>query len=429
MLMVRRYMSIDYLNRVLRSSAFKTFAAFAGSNFLVSIINGVGGLIQARWVNPETFGELQKYGILTTYLGIGILVVNDGLIRQYPYYIGKGDRGKALEVVGVAKWWFLFVGFLLGIFFFAMSLVSACKGDWRAACGWGVQIAAVVAGTYGIYLGILYRTSSDFRRLASNNLASSIVGFASLVFVRIWGFFGLALRAAIQSIFTVFINHRYRPVKVKAIFDLPKLWQLAKISLKFSLPAYFHASFLLASRRALILLYCLQSGLGLYSFAAALMTILHGFSTALSQMLNVRITTRFGETESIRQSFLSSLKPTLFGLALSFSLIVAGWFIVPVFVEMFIPKYVDGIGCFRILSFTLATNALSMPLLVFKAALMWKTAALQALTNFAVTVLLIFVLPKSISMVALATVLGRFAEILVGYTSLVVACMIRQHRQ
>ena len=412
----------EMIRRGVSSTGVKTFAAFAGSNFLVSIINGFGGLLQARWVAPETFGEIQKYGILTTYLSIGILVVNDGLIRQYPYYIGKGQKEKALEVAGVAKWWFAFVGYLIGGFFTVMSLAAALRGDWRAACGWGVQITGTAAATYGIYLGIMYRTSSDFRRLAANNLLNSIVGFAALGLVRLWDYFGLACRMVSLSMVSLLINRYYVPVKVKAIFNLRELWRLSKISLRFSLPAYFHSSFLLASRRALILYYCFQTGLGLYSFAAALSVVVNGFSTALSQILNVKITTRFGETEDLLASFKSSLKPSLCGLALSIALIAICWFAMPFMVERFIPKYAEAIPCFRVLSFNLINQAFALPLLVFKAALMWKTAAFQALTNFAATVLLIFVLPKTITMVALATVLGCSAEIFIGYAALFLAC-------
>ena len=418
-------MIFDFFKRMISrgfsSTGVKAFVAFAGSNFLVSLINGFGGLLQARWVAPETFGEIQKYGILTTYLSIGILVVNDGLIRQYPYYIGKGHREKALEVAGIAKWWFVFVGYLIGGFFFVMSLVAILRGDWRAACGWGVQITATAASTYGIYLGIMYRTSSDFQRLAANNLINSFVGFAALGLVRFWDYFGLACRMVSLSMVSLFINRYYVPVKVKAVFNLRELWKLSKISLKFSLPAYFHSSFLLASRRALILYYCFQSGLGLYSFAASLLVVVNGFSTALSQILNVKITTRFGQTEDVMASFKSSLKPSFCGIALSVTLIAICWFAMPLMVERFIPRYAEAVPCFRVLLFNLVNQSLALPLLVFKAALMWKTAAFQALTNFVVTVLLIFVLPKTITMVALATVLGCSAEIFVGYTALFLA--------
>lgn len=164
---------VNYIKTIVRSPSFASFGAFAGSNIIATVIAGVGGLIQARWIAPEVFGEFQQYAILTGYLGILSQVVNDGLIRQYPYYLGKGMKDKALEVAGVAKWWFWVATFIGCSIFSVLTIKSIIQGDLYATLGWGAQIISVIALFYGVFLGIMYRTANDFKRLSLNNLISS----------------------------------------------------------------------------------------------------------------------------------------------------------------------------------------------------------------------------------------------------------------
>ena len=146
------------LKDLIKHPSLGTFGVFAGGNFFVAVLGGIGGLIQGRWIGPEILGEFGKFGILTAYFNIGLVFVHDGLARQYPYLLGKGKKEEALEVASHAKWWYLFLCSLFSPVFLILSLISIIKGDYHAAAGWAVQIPVVFVALYGAYLGVMYRT-------------------------------------------------------------------------------------------------------------------------------------------------------------------------------------------------------------------------------------------------------------------------------
>ena len=119
------------LFKIIKSSSFRTLGIFAGGNLLVAVLGGIGGLIQARWIGPEVLGEFAKYGILTVYFNIGLIFVNEGLSRQFPYLLGKGDRDAALKVAATAKWWYLLSCLVFSLVFAVLSLWSLSIGNYR----------------------------------------------------------------------------------------------------------------------------------------------------------------------------------------------------------------------------------------------------------------------------------------------------------
>lgn len=400
---------------VVHSPSFSSFSIFAGSNVLVSIFSGLGGLIQARWIPPEVFGEFQRYAIPTTAMSFAVLVVNDGLIRQYPYYIGKGAPDEALAIAGVAKWWYVRITFLACLVFLGCALQACCRCDWRAVAGWSAQIPLIMITFYGGFLGILYRTSTDFKRLGWNQLLGSIVGLLGLGFVKMWGFFGIAVRQSITNLFLLFIQRKYCPVYVKSLCDFHRLKNLASISLRFSLPAYFHASGLAAAKSSLILYFCSPKELGIYTMAVMIQGLAMGIEKAFTQIFNVKMNIHFGKTENVISCMKYAYRPALFSFMISIFLFLGGYFILPPFVHTVIPKYYPAISVIQILLLSLPISALGLPLLAIKASLMWKTAAAQAMFNFCVTLLGIILLPKRPSMFAVATILGLLAETVSGY--------------
>jgi len=405
----------NVIKKVLSSPSFSSLAAFAGSNILIAIITGVTGLIQARWLSPEIFGEYRKYTILATYLMIGYSFVHDGLIRQYPYLIGKGQIELAHRTAAVAKWWYCFICRLYVILFVFLSVYAAINGDWRGAAGWGTQIFNVIVLIYGAYQGVMYRTSSDFKRLAANGMISCVVGTVSLLFVRLFGYWGCLLRFCVVSIVSWRMNERYLPVKVKGVFSWRELLSLAKISLRFSIPGYLHSSALIASINSAILLWFGQGILGLFGIAITLQGFALTFTNALNQIFNVKVTSYFGKTEDVRATFRYAIFPTALSVCLSFVFYIVGYFSIEPFIRLVLPEYLDAVPLIRVLLVALVLKAMSLPLLVINAALMYWAFLGMAAVQFFSTVCLAYALPRSPVNVATASILGSAVAMLFGY--------------
>lgn len=412
--------------KIVKSDSFNSLAVFASGSFFVAVIGGFTGILQARWLEPEIYGEFRKYGILTMYLGFLKILVHDGLVRQYPYLLGKGDQNAAFRVAGSAKWWYGFVTIVAILLFGTLSLTSLYNKDFRAAIGWGAQIPASIGLLYGAYLGVMYRTSSNFKRLSYNNVISTTIGVPLLTFVRFWGYWGLALRSIFNSLSLVWLNQFYLPVKVKAVFNLKTIKELAKISLRFSVPGYLHSTALVASVNALILYFSGERVLGVYTLALSVKTMALTFSKALSQIFHVKITTKYGQTEDVYKCLRYSQKPALLGLSLSFFLAVALYLGITPFISLLVPKFIDSIPVIQILSAMILLHALSLPLLIISSALWYRTWTVMCVTNLLVAITALLILPKTAVNAAVALILGKSAEIFVGYMSLTLNYKLKQ---
>lgn len=400
---------------ILKSPSLFTFGFFAGGNVVVAVLGAIGGLLQARWVAPEVLGEYRKYGILTAYLNIGLIIVQDALMRQYPFLIGKGDKEEALMVVAAAKWWYMALSYLFSALFIVLTGFSLVHCDFRASVGWGVQIVMVWSSFYGIYLGVMYRTSQDFKQLTYNNVLSATFGFILLVVVKVWGYWGVVLRSGIQSLASLWLNHAYAPVKVKSVFDSRRLFQLAKMSLPISVPGYVGTSLTSATMSFLIVKYLGQTDLGIYGVALTLQGMAMIVTSAVGQLFYPKIMHKFGECKDFWSCIKYTIKPTCINLFVSVMIVVLFCIVIGPFVRVVIPKYTDTIPIICILSINIILTAVELPFLVFVSALKYRVISILSVIRFVACFALIFLLPKTLPMIAWSGIFGQLIYVLVGY--------------
>jgi O-antigen/teichoic acid export membrane protein len=406
---------MNILKRIFQSPSLYTLGIFAGGNLYAAVLGGLGGLLQARWIEPSVLGEFSKFGIVTSYLFIGVTFVHEGLARQYPYLIGKGHKDEALRVAACAKWWYIFLACAFSFCFLVLAIWRMVNGDFRSGVGWGAQIACVWTATYGLYLSVMYRTSSDFKRLSYNNVISCSFSFIALILVKLLGYWGLATRAVFQNVAGITINRHYVPVKVKATFDSKRLWALARISLPLSIPGYVQSSFLNATVSFIILKYCGQSGLGIYGVALTLQGMAMTFNAAVNQIFIVKLTSKFGETENVVSCLKYARIPTMLSVGVAMGLAVSLSLLIGPLIRLLLPRYEAAIPIIRTLSLVLPLSAAAMPLILLRSALWFRSVAALALTRFLACLMAVAILPKTLQMIAASVVLGELSVLLVGF--------------
>lgn len=401
--------------QLVTSGTFRTLSIFAGGNLLIAVLGGLGGIIQARWITPEVFGEFRKYGILTGYLNIGLIVVHDALMRHYPYLIGKGDRAEALRFVSAAKWWYMTLSHLFSALLVCLTVFALFRGEYRASVGWGVQIIVVWNAIYGAYLGVIYRTSQDFKRLTYNNLMGNVCGFLLLPAVKFFGYWGVAARNGLLLATGLLLNHNYAPVQVEGRFDRIRLVQLAKMSLPLSVPGFINTSLTGATVSYVILRLLGEADLGIYGMSLALQSMAMTVTTSLCQICYPKIMHKFGEAEDFLSCVKYTLRPTCLNLALSVVIVAMLCLLIAPFVRMVIPKYVASIPIIRILSVNIILTALALPFVVFVSALKYRTIISLSIVRFVACFGMIGLLPKTLPMIVWCTIVAEFVYVLSGY--------------
>jgi hypothetical protein len=294
-------------------------------------------------------------------------------------------------------------------------LINLTTGDYRSAAGWGAQIPIVWLTIYGAYLGVMYRTSSDFRRLAYNNVIATIIGFSALTFVKVFGYWGLIARSIITSGVGLFLGRRYVPVNEKAELDAKGLVALAKISLPLSVPGYIGTSCLSATLSYLILQYRGQSGLGIYGVALTFQAMVLTIATAAHQMLVTKITQKLGETGDITTCLKYAKLPTLLNVAVASALALALYVVIGPIIRLTLPSYEEAIPIIRILAWKLPIFAAALPLIILNSALWYKSVIILALIPFFVSLTVVAFFPKTLDVIATSMILGDFCALVVGY--------------
>lgn len=404
--------------KVLRSQSARTLEIFAGGSLLAAGISGISGLIYAQWISPEVLGEFSKYGILTGYLGFGLIVVHGALPRQYPYLIGKGEKEEALNIAGAAKWWYLLFSWIGTIVFCGLVIDSISNKNYRAAIGWGVQIPALWMAIYGAFLQTIYRSSSDFRKLSYIQVFTSSAAFILLVIVKLWNYWGFVLRFAFQGFINLLTHQRYIPEQIKSSFDWKRLKELAKISIPLSVPSYIDTYLLQSTISFLILHYLGERDLGIYGMAFMFQGMFMIFTRAIHQIYITKLTIKFGETESVSKCLTYAKMPTIISIALSTLIALGVTLLIGPIIKILIPNYVDSITLLKVIVWQLPLFASGLALIVLTSALWYKEMIILRLIKTITTIALILILPKAVVFIGLSIIISDLIFYLGGYAVL-----------
>lgn len=408
------------------NSNLKTLSIFAGGNFIAAVLSGISGLIYAQWLTPSDLGEFNKYGILTGYLSIGLIVVHGALPRQYPYLIGKGEIEEAIFTASVAKWWYVMFSWVGTIILSVLVIYNLLFGNYQAVIGWGSQIPAVWIGIYGLYLQTMFRNANDFKKLSYIQVFSSGIAFISLILVKTWNYPGFVIRSVIIGFSALFVTQKYVPTRIKSKFDFKKLKQLAIISLPLSIPAYIDTYLLISTISYLILKKLGEYNLGVYSMAIMIQGMAMILVRSIHQIYLTQITVKFGETESIVECFKFAKKPTIISIGVSIFFCIIFSFLIGPLMKFVTPKYIDAVPILKIIIWQMPLFASGLSLIILSSALWYKTLILTRVLKTLVCLVLILMLPSRIESIGWSLVLSDFVYFLSGF--LVLWYFIRQEK-
>lgn len=398
----------------------KVPALFTGGNIIVAIISAVSGLLYARWIEADVLGYFLKFQILTNYLVFGLIVVTGGYTRDFPYYLGKGDKKKALEIVSVCKFWVSVIFYVGTLVFLTLGVVAFLKGDYRTLYGWLVQIPILLSMTFGVFYSSLYRTNKDFLKLNRNNLFKAFSGTIALPLVYFFSYNGLVLRAGFQRTVEYLAMLYNSPFKINAKYDSKILIDVAKVSVPLQIPVLLNKHLIATSLSFFILSQLGETELGIYGMAFTLNSFLLIISSSINQIYSVKLTMYYGKTESLKETLKYIAKPTLGFLGLAIIILIIFNYSIGHFVSLIIPNYIDSVKPLQILSLELLIAFLTLPFGVFSSGLMHKNRLLMALTNVVAVTLYLFLSKTSVINAVTAIIVGKFSMVLVGYLLIIV---------
>jgi len=318
-------------------------AVFAGSNMVSTALQLVGGLLVSRLVAPSVLGLFNSINLAVGYVPFLQLGVINGLNRDLPYYLGRGDRPHAMKLTGAAQAWAMLTGGIAGLAMVLVSVWQALEGEWQLAFGWVTVSIPVFMAIFGqMYLQALFRTHSDFERLAKYNLIQALVAFTLVALVWPFEFYGLCLRGMLIAVSSVLLMWHWRPLKVGFHWDGGALKELVRTGVPvFAIGQVYSWWGVLDS--TLVLKFTGTTGLGLYALAGLASKTVGMVSKALSQVVYPRMSQEYGSGAGIAALIRMVWLPVVFSLLVTGIMGAAVWVTLPLFVRLILPKYLGGV--------------------------------------------------------------------------------------
>ena len=327
-----------------RRSVLFLAGSLAGGNLVAMAMRMIGGVLLGRLVAPSTLGLFAGIGLVLGYAANAQLGVLNGLNRELPFFLGKGDVERARDLASAAQAWALAVAAVAFAGLTGVAIWQLAQGETWKAAGWFTNAILAVFLFYGTcYLTMTFRSTSDFVKLARVNVIEGAAGLVGLVFVAFMNFYGLCVRVVLAGAASTVMLYRWRPVRVSPRWNWADLKHLLFIGAPIFGVGQIYGLWTGVINSTLVLKFTGTHGLGLFAMVLVTISALEVVPAAVAQVLYPRMAHDFGAGSSKRHLVKITIKPMVATWAGLSVLVLAGWFAAEPLVRLVIPKYVDAV--------------------------------------------------------------------------------------
>lgn len=314
------------------------------STVACSFISFLYSVLAKKYVSPLEYGIYSTCLLLQTYLNYAQLGVMSAFNRDYPRLMGEQKEKEAniLRNTTASYIWGIFT--IIGVVgtIFLVSIYCGKKIETEYFIGYIIVLWLLIIDNTANFCMYTTRIRGGYNYSAFVSLAKTIISLvAGLVAILKWGYYGLYVMPACASLVSIFMYWKY----AMANFEIEINWTVLKISIRTGLPLMVNSfiwTIMQSIDKFVILAFMDTEALGIYSVP------LLGFSTmvlipqTISQVFYNKISILYGKTGDKLLLVQKCMSYTcIIGLATAFVAVVA-YYILPIFVEVVMPNYVDG---------------------------------------------------------------------------------------
>jgi O-antigen/teichoic acid export membrane protein len=377
---------LDPQKRYLRSISFSLVASV-----LSKVAGGFSSFIVAKSLEPANYGIWLTMTLFVSYSSILSLGTVETLLKQVPFYKGKGELQAARRLEEVIYTAVLMAAVaVLVVGFLAAILVERAQIESIFPAVLVMVVAASVSFPSAFYY---YRfvAHQDFKTVG---IIETLRAFFNLFLVvglsYVWGLAGAALGFCLTEMIVCLMsgvaswrNHG----RMQLAFDFRSMWDSVLIG--FPIMIFWWISMLQGSVDRLVSISLLgKVSTGYYGIGIAIVSVILLLPQSISRVFYPRINEKYGETSRADDLFRIVILPTrIMGLTLAGGIGVA--VVIMPFVFHLLPKYLPGLAATQILlaisyfrfsvangvNFLIATNRQSRLILLVLASLCVGVAA------------------------------------------------------
>jgi O-antigen/teichoic acid export membrane protein len=321
----------------------KVLIQFASTQFLSKLINMASGFIVIRMLNPADIGKYNSAGIFLGYVLLGSGGVINGLGRDLPYYVGKGEVEYGKKLASTAWVFTIILSAIVSLFFLGLSIFYFVQNDLLYSA---IYLSYVIVGFLFMinnqFLPVLYRNNSDFVSLSKQNIKYGLGNFVSVILVYFFGIIGLVLRGVCLASYQFFLLFKNKPIQLSWSFNFKELKELIITGFPIFAVGYINVFW-----TTILNSYTYKKGgeiaFGLFAISTVIQGALGIIPGALSGLTYPKMTLQYADGKTVTQIKNDFKKVFLFQFL--FLLIMSTFVAVllPFIVNVALPKYSGGI--------------------------------------------------------------------------------------
>lgn len=335
-------------------SLTKQFNARRGDLWLLSakwlspLLGMIGSIVAARFVEPQELGVVQGVLLIPVYAGFLQLGVFNGLNRNLPLYRAKNEPEKVEGFVSASAWtarWVAVAGCLVGlgaVLFFVLRAENPLYIYISLAL-----IPAMLLSPINLHWETIYRGTQNFERLGKTSHIQNGWSFLWAMSTSVIGVAGLGLKLATQFLPSWLLLRRSPPVRHTSNAKFADARELAIVGFPMLISGVLF-TWLAVADRSVIAAFLTAEDLGLFALSTMVMAAMQMFPASINQLLYPRVAYAFGangSSSALRRYIWIGL---LVNLGVMIPIVIVGWFLLPILVEGFLPKYVEGLPAAKI---------------------------------------------------------------------------------
>lgn len=332
-------------------SSFKKYKGeliYTSAGFYQPVVRLVSSFIVAAFVLPEMFGIIQAVALIGSYIAFLHFGVFNGLNRNLAFYKAQGQNEKVQHMVNasfqVSKW-VSYLGLVTGI---SVTFYFLWSGRDLIYILSALSLTIVLFFTpRNLHYDTTYRSGQDFQKLGQilikqSTLFASVSGLSYFL-----GYIGKILADVVNSISGFILRYRSQPIKPNAAGSKQDIVELAHVGFPLLLGGYFLSLFKVADQ-SIIALRLGTEDLGFYTISKLILLAVPVIPTTLGVLLYPRAAAQYGKTKNNKGLRPFFYKALLFNVIVVIPLCIVLYFLTPVIVHTFLPKYEAGIEAARI---------------------------------------------------------------------------------
>lgn len=333
---------------ILNNKIIGSIASLGSATLVNSILAFLLGIINRDQLGPKLYGYWLTISLIFTFVPIFQLGTLNAMNREIPFYLARRDTKRAQEIKEDVFSFIFTIPLLLVIILFLASgilLFTGIRFEYKI----GMVFATIIAfATYmSSYVEAYYKSAQDFHKVSKlisiKSISQSVI---TVVLVYLIGYIGLYLGMLFSLLIEVFVARDIFP-KYKKEHNTAEYKQLIRTGFPIMVVGLVW-SIMIATDRMIISIFMTPEDLGNYGVGMLVFNTMMLLPQVIGQVFYPKMVELISQKKipEIKRFYLRINK--ILAIVMLF-IVIIGYFLLPYFIDWFLPGYHNGIKTAQIL--------------------------------------------------------------------------------